>query len=29
MNLESPKTTINKSSETVFNFLSDIKNFEN
>tara|TARA_R110002012_G_scaffold17930_5_gene66719 strand:- start:27699 stop:28106 length:408 start_codon:yes stop_codon:yes gene_type:complete len=28
MNLESPKTTINKSPETVFNFLSDIKNFE-
>ncbi|MGY0393146.1 SRPBCC family protein [Bizionia sp. KMM 8389] len=28
MNLESPKTTINKSPETVFNFLSDVKNFE-
>lgn len=29
MNLESPKVTIEKSSEDVFNFLSDIKNFEN
>lgn len=28
MNLESPKVTIEKSSEDVFNFLSDIKNFE-
>lgn len=28
MNLESPKTTVNKSSIDVFNFLSDVKNFE-
>lgn len=28
MNLESPKITISKSSEDVFNFLSDVKNFE-
>jgi len=28
MNLESPKTTINKPQEDIFNFLSDIKNFE-
>lgn len=28
MNLESPKTTINKSSQEVFDFLSDVKNFE-
>ncbi|WP_299227648.1 SRPBCC family protein [uncultured Psychroserpens sp.] len=28
MNLESPKTTINKSAEETFNFLSDVKNFE-
>ncbi|WP_100611257.1 orotate phosphoribosyltransferase [Confluentibacter lentus] len=28
MNLESPKVTIGKSSEDVFNFLSNIKNFE-
>jgi carbon monoxide dehydrogenase subunit G len=28
MNLESPKVTINKSSQEVFNFLSDVKNFE-
>ena len=28
MNLESPKINISKSSEDVFNFLSDIKNFE-
>jgi len=28
MNLESPKTIINKSQEDTFNFLSDIKNFE-
>lgn len=28
MNLESPKTTVNKSSQDVFNFLSDVKNFE-
>jgi carbon monoxide dehydrogenase subunit G len=28
MNLESPTTTINKSSQEVFNFLSDVKNFE-
>lgn len=28
MNLESPKVTIEKSSEDVFNFLSNIKNFE-
>lgn len=28
MNLESPKVTVNKSSQDVFNFLSDIKNFE-
>lgn len=28
MNLESPKTTVNKSPEEVFNFLSDVKNFE-
>ncbi|MGE5943318.1 MAG: SRPBCC family protein [Flavobacteriales bacterium] len=28
MNLESPKVTIEKSSEDVFNFLSNVKNFE-
>lgn len=28
MNLESPKTTVNKSSQEVFDFLSDVKNFE-
>lgn len=28
MNLESPKVAIDKSSEDVFNFLSNIKNFE-
>jgi carbon monoxide dehydrogenase subunit G len=28
MNLESPKVTIEKSSQDVFDFLSDIKNFE-
>lgn len=28
MNLESPKTRVNKSSQDVFNFLSDVKNFE-
>jgi carbon monoxide dehydrogenase subunit G len=28
MNLESPKVTLDKSDEEVFNFLSDIKNFE-
>ncbi len=28
MNLESPKTTINKSAEDTFNFITDIKNFE-
>lgn len=28
MNLESPKTTVNKSSQDVFNFLSEVKNFE-
>ncbi|MDO6760270.1 SRPBCC family protein [Tamlana sp. 2_MG-2023] len=28
MNLESPKVTVTKSSEEVFSFLSDIKNFE-
>ncbi len=28
MNLESPKVTIKKSPEQVFNFLSDVKNFE-
>ncbi|MFB9054379.1 SRPBCC family protein [Formosa undariae] len=28
MNLESPKVTIDKSSQEVFDFLSDIKNFE-
>lgn len=28
MNLESPKTTVNKSTQDVFNFLSDVKNFE-
>lgn len=28
MNLESPKVSIEKSSEDVFNFLSNIKNFE-
>ena|SRR5690606_1694164 len=27
MNLDSPKTTINKSPEEVFNFLKDVKNF--
>ena len=28
MNLESPKITINKSSQDTFDFLSDVKNFE-
>ena len=28
MNLESPKVTLDKSSEDTFNFLSDVKNFE-
>ncbi|MCB4800229.1 SRPBCC family protein [Neotamlana laminarinivorans] len=28
MNLESPKVNVSKSPEAVFNFLSDIKNFE-
>ncbi len=28
MNLESPKVTVNKSSQEVFDFLSDVKNFE-
>ena len=28
MNLESPKTIVNKSPQDVFNFLSDVKNFE-
>jgi len=28
MNLESPKITVNKSSQEVFDFLTDIKNFE-
>lgn len=28
MNLESPKTTINKSAKVTFDFLSDVKNFE-
>ncbi len=28
MNLESPKTTVNKSPQDVFDFLSDVKNFE-
>lgn len=28
MNLESPKVTIQKSSQDVFDFLSDVKNFE-
>ncbi|OUR91473.1 orotate phosphoribosyltransferase [Flavobacteriales bacterium 34_180_T64] len=28
MNLESPKITVNKSSQEAFNFLSDVKNFE-
>lgn len=28
MNLESPKVTIQKSSQEVFDFLSDVKNFE-
>lgn len=28
MNIESPKTTINKSSQKVFDFLIDVKNFE-
>ncbi|APY09037.1 orotate phosphoribosyltransferase [Winogradskyella sp. J14-2] len=28
MNLESPKVTLDKSSEETFNFLSDVKNFE-
>jgi len=28
MNLESPKVTIPKSAESTFNFLSDVKNFE-
>lgn len=27
MNIESPKTTVNKSPEEVFNFLKDVKNF--
>jgi carbon monoxide dehydrogenase subunit G len=29
MNLESPKVTLDKSGEDAFNFLSDVKNFEN
>ncbi|GAB5565676.1 MAG: hypothetical protein Wins2KO_27390 [Winogradskyella sp.] len=29
MNLESPKVTLDKSAEETFNFLSDVKNFEN
>ena len=29
MNLESPKVTVNKSSQEVFDFLADVKNFEN
>jgi len=28
MNLESPKVTVNKSAQDVFDFLSDVKNFE-
>lgn len=28
MNLESPKVTVGKSQEDLFNFLSDVKNFE-
>ena len=28
MNCESPKVTVNKSSQEVFDFLSDVKNFE-
>ena len=28
MNLESPKTNVEKSAEYIFNVLSDIKNFE-
>ncbi|WP_268224715.1 SRPBCC family protein [Sinomicrobium oceani] len=28
MHIESPKTTVNKSQEELFNFLSDVKNFE-
>lgn len=28
MNLESPKVTISKSSQDIYNFLSDVKNFE-
>lgn len=28
MNLESPKITVNKSSQELFDFLSDVKNFE-
>ena len=28
MNLESPKVSIDKSSQDVFDFLSDVKNFE-
>lgn len=28
MNLESPKVNVNKSSQEVFDFLSDVKNFE-
>ncbi|RKE90914.1 SRPBCC family protein [Ichthyenterobacterium magnum] len=28
MNLESPKVTVNKSPQDTFNFLSDVKNFE-
>ena len=28
MNLESPKVTLEKSAEDIFNFLSDVKNFE-
>ncbi len=28
MNLESPKVTLDKSAEETFNFLSDVKNFE-
>lgn len=29
MNLESPKVSLDKSAEDTFNFLSDVKNFEN
>ena len=29
MNLKSPQVTLDKSSEETFNFLSDVKNFEN